>query len=69
MTQFDELAKMTDGKTLPLTAKNEDNEVVIIEGGASEGERFFRVTTVQHNNWCRINTYWEYGTIEETYKK
>ena len=69
MTKFDELAKMTDGKTLPITGKNEDNEVVIIEGGASEGERFFRVTAVQHNNWCRINTYWEYGTIEETYKK
>ena len=69
MTQFDELAKMTAGKTLPLTGKNEDNEVVIIEGGASEGERFFRVTTVQHNDWCRVNTYWEYGTIEETYKK
>ena len=69
MAKFEELAKMTDGKTLPLIGKNEDNEVVIIEAGANEGERFFRVTTVQHNDWCRINTYWESGTIEETYKK
>lgn len=69
MAQYDELVKMTDGKTLPLVGKNEDNEVVIIEAGASEGDRFFRVTTVQHNDWCKINTYWESGTIEETYKK
>ncbi len=69
MAKFDELKKMTEGKNLPLMGKNEDNEVVIIEGGVSNEERFFRVTTVQHNDWCRINTYWEYGTIEETYKK
>ena len=69
MTQFIELERMTDGKTLPITGKNEDNEVVIIEAGCSNGERFFRVTTVQHNNWCRINTYWENGTIEGTYRK
>ena len=69
MAQYDELVKMTDGKALPLVGKNEDNEVVIIEAGASEGDHFFRVTTVQHNDWCRINTYWESGTVEETYKK
>ena len=69
MAKYEELAKMTDGKPLPLFGKNEDNEVVIIEAGAAEDERFFRVTTVQHNDWCRINTYWESGTIEETYKK
>lgn len=69
MAKFEELVKMTDGKTLPIIGKNEDNEVVIIEAGANEDERFFRVTTVQHNDWCRINTYWESGTVEETYKK
>ena len=69
MVRFSELTKMTEGKPLPLIGKNEDNEVVIVEAGASKGERFFRVTTAQHNDWCRINTYWEHGTIEETYKK
>ena len=69
MTKFRDLEKMTSGKNLPLIGKNEDNEVVIIEGGANDGGRFFRVTTAQHNDWCRINTYWEDGTIEETYRK
>ena len=69
MTKFNELKRMTQDKVLPLICKNEDNEVVIIEYGITNGERFFRVTTVQDNDWCRINTYWESGTIEETYKK
>lgn len=67
--QYQELRKITEGKDLPMFGKTEDNEIVIIEGGASEGERFFRTTTVQHNDWCRVNIYWENGTIEETYKK
>ena len=66
---YEELKEMTEGRSLPLMGNNEDNELVIIEEGAREGEHFFKVTTVQHNNWCRINTYWEDGTREETYKK
>jgi hypothetical protein len=69
MTKFGELKQLTNGKILPLTGKNENGEIVIIEYGISGEERFFRVTTCQHNNWCRINTYWEDGTIEETYRK
>lgn len=69
MTKFDEMKRLTQGKILPLICKNEDNEVVIIEYGISNEERFFRVTTAQHNDWCRINTYWESGTTEETYRK
>lgn len=69
MTKFYELKNMTQGKILPVIYRNVDNEVIIIEYGISNEERFFRVTTVQHNGWCRINTYWESGTTEETYKK
>lgn len=69
MTQFNTLETMTKNKQLPIMGTNEDNEVVIIESGASIGEKFFRVTTVQKNDWLRINTYWENGTTEETYKK
>ncbi len=69
MTKFNELKRITQGKILPAIYKNEDNEVIIIEYGISNKERFFRITTVQHNDWCRINTYWESGTTEETYRK
>ena len=65
MSRFEELKGMTCGKSLPLSAMNEYGEVIIIEGGA----RFFRVTTAQHNGWCRVKTYWEDGTIEESYRK
>ena len=69
MTKFDELKCLTQGKILPVAYRNIDLEVVIIEYGITNGERFFRVTTAQHNGWCRINTYWESGTTEETYRK
>ena len=69
MNKFYELRRITQEKILPIICKNEDNEVVIIEYGISNGERFFKVTTAQHNDWCRINTYWESGIMEETYRK
>lgn len=66
---FRELEKFTEGKELPLFCHNEDKEVVVVEEGCREGERFFRLTTAQHNDWCRINVYWEDGTVEEMYRK
>ena len=28
-----------------------------------------KLTTVQNNNWCRINCYYADGTIDETYER
>lgn len=69
MTTFTYLKTITESKSLPLTTKNDDGENVIIEQGAESGESFFIVVTAQNNGWCRINTYWQDGTIEETYRK
>ena len=54
---------------LPLSAKNENGELVIIEERISDGIPFYRLTTVQDNNWCRINRYYADGTIDETYER
>ncbi len=54
---------------LPLSAKNENGEFVIIEERISDGIPFYRLTTVQDNNWCRINCYYADGTIDETYER
>ena len=54
---------------LPLSAKNENGELVIIEERISDGIPFYRLTTVQNNNWCRINCYYADGTINETYER
>ena len=57
------------GGELPLSAKNENGELVIIEERISDGISFYRLTTVQDNNWCRINCYYADGTIDETYER
>ena len=57
------------GEELPISAKNENGELVIIEERISDGIPFYRLTTVQNNNWCRINCYYADGTIDETYER
>ena len=62
---YTELHKMLAGKNLPLSAENENGEYVIIEGNSN----CYRLTTAQHNNWCRINEYYPDGTVTETYER
>lgn len=69
MARFEEIEKIIGDNDLPCTAQNEDGETVIIECGKDDAGKYFRLTTLQHNDWCRINTYYEDGTITETYKK
>lgn len=52
---------------LPLTAKTEDGEDVIVEALEQDGEVVWKITTVQSNNWLRTNYYYEDGTVEELY--
>ena len=56
------------GKELPLSATNENGENVIIENDYIDGEHAFRLTTAQHNNWCRINTFYQDGTVDEMFE-
>ena len=58
------------GEELPISAKNENGELVIIEEGTTADDiHYYRLTTVQNNNWCRINTYCADGAIDETYEQ
>lgn len=66
---FEELAKLMDGKTGPIDGENVDGELVIIQPGSRDGNKFFRVETHQHNGWLRINYIWEDGTREELFEK
>jgi len=63
------LRELTSGRTLPLSATNADGENVIIEEGREEGVHYYRLETIQKNNWSRINHYYEDGTSTETYEK
>lgn len=54
-----------NGKELPLSGENENGETVIIEGNDS----CYILTTIQKNDWCRINEYYSDGTTTETYEK
>ena len=66
---FEYIKDLVQGKELPWMGQNEDGEFVIIEESAYEHGLCFKVTTVQNNDWLRINHYYEDGTVEETYKK
>ena len=66
---YKKIARMITGKSLPVAGRNEYGEAVTVEGGQSSSGRFFRVTTAQSNNWCRINTYYENGDSYETYRR
>ena len=74
---YQELSRLCEGKHLPIAAKNEDGENVLIErvceklsyAGQNWERNLFRLTTAQHNGWSRINTIFEDGTTEEFYVK
>ena len=43
------------GEELPISAKNENGELVIIEERFSEeGNPYYKLTTVQNNNWRAV---------------
>ena len=66
---YNELRKLVGGRKLPISATNENGENVIIEEGSdNELGHFYRTETAQHNNWCRINYYYENGDTEELYE-
>ena len=74
---YEELKKLCAGKHLPITAKNEDGENIIIEQGvqtwSTEYEtwdrNFFKIVTAQRNGWTRINLIFEDGASDELYQK
>ena len=53
------------GNAEQLFGKNGDGENVIVEW---YGE-YILTTTFQHNDWVRLNYYYEDGTVEEMFER
>lgn len=66
---YQEIAASTAAHHLPITAINEHGENVIIEHSKHEGTCYFKVTTAQHNGWCRIDYIYADGLLETTYRR
>ena len=74
---YQELKRLTAGHSLPLAAKNEDGENVIIEhrtdhwiiGKLEMDRNYFLILTAQHNGWTRHNYIYENDSTEEFYSR
>ena len=67
---YQQLTRLTAGKTLPMVATSSiTNENCVIERGNDGQQDFFKLTTTQHNGWHRINIYYADGSTDETYEK
>ena len=62
-----EIKDLVKDKELPLCGTNDDGEAVVIEW--SNDYNAYKVATLQHNGWVRVNYYYEDGTVEEIYEK
>lgn len=69
MMMYDLINTIAARADLPIVGTNEEGEHVVIEAGASGDRHFYRMTTSQRNGWLRVNTYWNDGDTEETYKR
>jgi hypothetical protein len=66
---YKEIQSWCNNENIPTFDINDDGENVIIEAGKNEMGKYYKLTTVQHNGWCRVNYYYEDGCMEETYEK
>lgn len=67
---YEEIKELVKNEKLPISATNENGENVIIEQGRTADDiHYFQLTTIQENDWCRINCYYADGTIDETYDR
>lgn len=66
---YKELTKILAEREFPTMGRNQDFELVLIEEGREDGRHFYRLTASQENGWLRVNTYYEDGSTDETYRK
>lgn len=67
---YEEIKELVKNEKMPISATNENGENVIIEQGRTADDiHYFQLTTIQENDWCRINCYYADGTIDETYDR
>ena len=66
---YEECLELTkDCKNFPIAGVNECGEHVVITH-CNGDDPYFRIATLQHNGWIRINNYYKDGSSEEMYEK
>lgn len=68
-TTFETIKKIVGDFELPCVAQNEYGEMIIIDAGKDDEGCFFKLTTAQKNDWCRVEHFYETGMMTETYEK
>lgn len=68
---FSRIKKIEADHPLPVVGRNDLGEYVIVDKGPDGGESgpSYKLITLQDNGWLRINTHYEDGSSEESYKK
>ncbi len=68
MISYKQFERDLKNKELPLTGKI-NGDLSIVSKGRDEAGNFYQTRTVQKNGWIRVNTYYEEGTVTETFEK
>ena len=66
---YAEIQQLIEGRSLPLSGKNNDGENVIVHTGNDHGRDFFLLIIAQHNGWIRRNYIYADGSAEEFYTR
>lgn len=66
---YKEMRNLCSGKQLPIFAKNENGENLVIERGREDDRHFYKTMTAQKNGWTRINVYYDDGSSDELFTR
>jgi len=66
---YEEMKELVKNKQLPLMGENKVGESVIVSEGKDEEGHYYQTETAQYNGWLRVNTYYETGTVTETFDR
>ena len=69
MGMYEWIRELLRDRNLPVGGVTASGEYIIIEQGQDEAGAFYRVTTLQDNDWLRINTLYANGDSTETYRR
>ena len=69
MRMYERIRNLVCDRNLPVGGVTASGEYIIIEQGQDEAGAFYRVTTLQDNDWLRLNIFYANGDTSETYRK
>lgn len=68
MISYKQFERDLKNKKLPI-AGTINGDTSIVSKGKDEAGSFYQTRTAQKNGWIRVNTYYEDGTVTETFEK